>query len=129
MKKLAKKQTGGMSPGQAKEARRDSLYKAAAAKTKARMDAMNMDVVKVNAPVGKDTARVGSVRITVAKKQTGGPVKKDSTSTTTKNITVAPQKNKTVSIKRKDISPSKPSSSATIATYFKKGGASKSKKK
>lgn len=74
-KKLVKKQTGGMSAGQKAEARRDSLYNAAKAKTKAKLDSMMQDVQKVNAPTGKDTARVGSVRITVAKKKTGGSVK------------------------------------------------------
>jgi len=77
-KKLKKAQAGAeLSPGQKAEARRDSLYNAAKAKTKAKLDSMNLDVAKVNAPTGKDTVRVGSVRITVAsnKKKTGGSTK------------------------------------------------------
>ena len=75
-KKLVKKQTGGMSAGQKAEARRDSLYNAAKAKSKAKLDSMMKDVQKVNAPTGKDTARVGSTRITGAKKKMGGSTKK-----------------------------------------------------
>lgn len=75
-KSLAKKQTGGMSPGQAKESRRDSLYNAAKAKTKAKLDSMMKEVPVVAAPKGKDTTRVGSVRITVASKKMGGQTKK-----------------------------------------------------
>jgi len=71
-KKLAKKQTGGMSPGQAKEAKRDSIYKAAKDKSDARYAEMMKEMPKVTAPKGKDTTRVGSVRITVANKKTGG---------------------------------------------------------
>ena len=75
-KKIKKAQTGGsMSPGQKAEARRDSLYNAAKAKTKAKLDSMNADVIKVNAPTGKDTVKVGSVKITVAKKKSGGSTK------------------------------------------------------
>jgi hypothetical protein len=75
-KKIKKAQTGGpISPGQKAEARRDSLYNAAKAKTKAKLDSMNADVAKVNAPRGKDTTRVGSVRITVATKKSGGQTK------------------------------------------------------
>lgn len=69
-----------MSPGEKAEARRDSLYNAHKAKTKAMMDSMMQEVKKVSAPTGKDTVRVGSVRITaapnVAKKKTGGSTKK-----------------------------------------------------
>ena len=78
-KKLKKAQTGlQISPGQKAEARRDSLYNAAKAKSKAKLDSMmrDMPVEKVSAPRGKDTAKVGSVRITVAKKKTGGQTKK-----------------------------------------------------
>ena len=77
-KKLKKAQTGAeMSSGQKAEARRDSLYNAAKAKTKARLDSMMKEVPTVTAPRGKDTTRVGSVRITVAsKKKMGGQTKK-----------------------------------------------------
>lgn len=76
-----KAQTGGeMSAGQKADARRDSLYNAAKAKTKAKMDSMMKDMPKVSAPTGKDTVRVGSVRMTaapnIAKKKTGGSTKK-----------------------------------------------------
>jgi len=74
-KKLAKRQSGGMTPGQKAEARRDSLYNAAKAKTKATQDSMMKDMPKVQAPKGSDTTRVGSVRITVAKKKSGGQTK------------------------------------------------------
>ena len=72
-KKLKKAQAGTeMSAGQVKEARRDSLYKAHKAKTDSILESMRKDVVKVNAPNKGDTARVGSVRITVANKKSGG---------------------------------------------------------
>lgn len=75
-KKLKKAQTGTeISPGQRAENRRDSLYNVAKAKTKARLDSMMKDVPTVAAPKGKDTTRVGSVRITVAKKKSGGSTK------------------------------------------------------
>lgn len=74
-RKLAKKQTGGMTAGQKAEARRDSLYNAAKAKSKAKLDSMMKDVQKVNAPTGKDTTKVGSTRITVAKRKMGGSSK------------------------------------------------------
>ena len=76
MKKISKKQTGGeKSPAEIKEARRDSLYKASKAKSDSILKAMNADVAKAKAPRGTDTTRVGSVRITVAKKKSGGQVK------------------------------------------------------
>jgi len=73
-KKLVKKQDGGTekTPAQVKEARRDSLYKAHKAKTDSILESMRKDVVKVNAPNKGDTARVKSVRITVANKKSGG---------------------------------------------------------
>lgn len=75
--KAVKAQTGGeMSAGQKAEARRDSLYNAAKAKTKAKLDSMMKDMSKASAPTGKDTVKVGSTRITVAKKKTGGSTKK-----------------------------------------------------
>lgn len=85
-KKLVKKQSGGgldmdrakWSAGQKAEARRDSLYKANKAKTDSMYKAMMNDSPKVSAPRGKDTVRVGSVRITaasnVAKKKSGGSI-------------------------------------------------------
>jgi hypothetical protein len=74
---VVKAQKGAeVTPGQKAEARRDSLYNAAKAKTKAKLDSMMNEVQKVNAPKGSDTARVGSVRITVAKKKMGGSTKK-----------------------------------------------------
>jgi hypothetical protein len=75
-KKLKKAQSGGsMSPAQLKEARRDSLYNAHKAKTDSIIKSMQNDIPKVAAPKGKDTTRVGSVRITVAKKKSGGQTK------------------------------------------------------
>ena len=77
MKKISKKQTGGeKSPAEIKEARRDSLYKASKAKSDSTLKAMMADVKKVNAPRGKDTTRVGSIRITtMANKKKGGQTK------------------------------------------------------
>jgi hypothetical protein len=51
------------------------LYNAAKAKTQSKLDSMLSDIPKVKAPMGKDTTKVGSVRITVAKKKMGGPTK------------------------------------------------------
>jgi len=76
MKKLAKKQTGGSSSGDLK----DKVREATAAKRKKTSDstytAMMKEVPKVTAPRGADTARVGSVKITVAQKKMGGQTKK-----------------------------------------------------
>ena len=70
-KKVVKKQTGG-SAGQKAEARRDSIYNANKARTKAKMDSL----AKIDAPTGRDTVKVGSTRVTVAKKKMGGSTKK-----------------------------------------------------
>jgi hypothetical protein len=78
-KKLKKAQAGTeMSAGQVKEARRDSIYNAAKAKTAAKYAEMIKEMPTVTAPKGKDTVKVGSVRITAAtaKKKMGGQTKK-----------------------------------------------------
>lgn len=72
-KKVIKKY---QSAGEVKEAKRDSIYKAAKAKSDAKYAEMMKEVPKVVAPKGKDTTRVGSVRITVATKKMGGQTKK-----------------------------------------------------
>lgn len=77
-KKVLRKAQAGeeVSPRQKAEARRDSLYKAAKAKSDSTYKAMMNEMPKVQAPKGKDTTRVGSVRITVATKKMGGQTKK-----------------------------------------------------
>jgi hypothetical protein len=94
MKKLAKKQTGGISPSQAKEAKRDSLYNAAKERTKARLEAMQSDTIPVRTKVTSTEVSKGPVKIkgrtgtvtiskadsskpaTIATKKMGGQTKK-----------------------------------------------------
>lgn len=71
-KKLAKKQKGG--PYQ-KLIGDSTMTRESKKVHPEKWDSTKKDIQKVSAPTGKDTARVGSVRITVAKKKSGGQTK------------------------------------------------------